>query len=184
MQSKWIDIDKVELWEENPRINEHVVEQVAVSIAEFGFLNPLIVQKKTNKIIAGNTRYKAALKLNLPKVPVIYTDLDDNKATAFAIADNKLGELAMWDEDLLKDLLVQIEESDVNIEVLGFDEYELDSILNDDIGETSLDLEEEIKDLEDNATDKISITCPLSKLEEIKETIETALMGYDGITIR
>lgn len=184
MQSEWIDINKIELWDRNPRINEHVIQQVAISIQQFGFINPIVVQKSSNKIIAGNTRYKAGLKLNLPKVPVIYVDLDDDKATAYAIADNKLGELALWDDDLLKELILEIQDSDIDIEVLGFDEYELDSILNNSIGESALDMEEEIKDLSDNATDKITITCSLNKVQEIKEAIETCLMGYDDVTIK
>lgn len=184
MNSKWINIDKVHLWEENPRINEHVIEQLALSISEFGFLNPLIVQKSSGKIIAGNTRYKAAKKLGLLKVPVIYTDLDDNKANAFAIADNKLGELALWDDDLLKELLHDLNDSEYNLDILGFNEYELESLLNDTLESSEIDFNEEIEEIEDKAIEKIIIECPFGITEEVKETIRTACMGYDEVTIK
>lgn len=184
MKSEWIDIEDVELWERNPRINAHVVEQLALSIAEFGFLNPLIVQRSSGKIIAGNTRYKAATKLKLLKVPVIYADLTDEKAKAFAIADNKLGELAMWDDDLLKELLMEINEDDLDIKLLGFDNFELDSILNDTLNESEINMDDDIDVVEDNAKQKITIECPFSITDEIRETITTALMGYNEITIK
>ena len=184
MNSEWINIDKIHLWEQNPRINEHVIEQLAVSIVEFGFLNPLIVQKSSNRIIAGNTRYKAAQKLGLHKVPVIYTDLDDNKANAFAIADNKLGELALWDDDLLKELIHDLNDSEYNLDILGFDEYELESLLNDTLESSKIDFDEEIEEIEDKGLGKIIIECPLVKIDEIKETIETACIGYDEITFK
>ena len=149
MKSEWINIEDIVLWDKNPRINEHVVEQLALSISEFGFLNPIIVQKSTGKIIAGNTRYKAAKKLKLLKVPVIYADLTDEKSKAFAIADNKLGELAMWDDDLLKELLIEINDDDLDIKLLGFDNFELDSILNDTLNKSEINMDADIDVVED-----------------------------------
>lgn len=184
MQSEWVDIDKIKLWDRNPRINEHVIQQIAVSIQQFGFINPIIVQRSTNKIIAGNTRFKAGLKLNLPKVPVIYVDLDNERATAYAIADNKLGELALWDDELLKDLMLEIQESDIDLETLGFDEYELDSIFNDSMGDSLFDSDQISDDIADNATENIVITCSLNSAQEIREAINTCLVGYDDVTIK
>tara|TARA_R110000824_G_scaffold111857_1_gene260659 strand:+ start:4969 stop:5520 length:552 start_codon:yes stop_codon:yes gene_type:complete len=131
MQSEWVSIEKITPWERNPRMNEHIIQQVAVSIQQFGFLNPIIAQTSTSKIIAGHSRYKAAKKLGLATIPVIWADLSDDKAKAYAIADNKLGELASWDEDLLIELLRELQDTEININELGFDELELSHLFND-----------------------------------------------------
>ena len=83
MQSEWVSIEKIMPWERNPRMNEHIIQQVAVSIQQFGFLNPIIAQTSTSKIIAGHSRYKAAKKLGLATIPVIWADLSDDKAKAY-----------------------------------------------------------------------------------------------------
>lgn len=86
----------------NPRKNEKAVEYVKNSIEEFGFINPIICNKDMT-ILAGHTRYKSAKKLGLKTVPVIIVDFDEKKAEAFALADNKTGEMAEWDLDKLQD---------------------------------------------------------------------------------
>ena len=102
----------------NPRKNEDAVIKVAESIQAFGFQNPIIADK--NKvIIAGHTRWKAALKLNLKTVPVIITDLPEEKAKAYRLADNRLGEMAEWDWEKLE---MELEDLDVEFkELLDFD---------------------------------------------------------------
>ena len=110
----WVNIDDLKPWDKNPRFNDHAVQQVMVSIKKFKFRNPIIVQKESNKIIAGHTRFKAAQLLKLQFVPVIYADLNDDEAAAYAIADNKLGELASWDDSLLKEILEDLQSKDFN----------------------------------------------------------------------
>jgi len=102
----------------NPRKNEDAVIKVAESIKAFGFQNPIIADK--NKvIIAGHTRWKAALKLNLKSIPVIVTDLPEEKAKAYRLADNRLGEMAEWDWEKLE---MELEDLDVEFkELLDFD---------------------------------------------------------------
>ncbi len=86
----------------NPRINDYAVNAVANSIREFGFRNPLIIDRN-HIIVAGHTRYAAAKKLNLTEVPcVIADDLTDEQIKAYRIADNSTAELSEWDDDLLK----------------------------------------------------------------------------------
>lgn len=88
-------------YENNPRYNDEAVEAVMQSIRDFGFKNPVIVDKK-NVIIAGHTRIKAAIRLGLEKVPVIRADdLTEEQAKAYRLVDNKTGELATWDLELL-----------------------------------------------------------------------------------
>ena len=94
-------LNEIRPYEKNPRINDASVEAVAESIRQFGFRNPIIVDKD-GVIIAGHTRYKAAKQLGLKTVPVIYaSDLTPEQVQAYRLADNKVGETSMWDYDLL-----------------------------------------------------------------------------------
>jgi len=96
-----INIDKLIPYENNPRHNKDAVEVVARSIKEFGFKNPIIVDKRMT-IIAGHTRLLAATLLGIKEVPIIRAeDLTDRQVKAFRIADNKTAEYATWDEELL-----------------------------------------------------------------------------------
>lgn len=95
--------------ERNPRFNDASVDAVANSIRDFGFRAPIILDKKKT-IIAGHTRYKAALKLGLEEVPVIIADdLTKKQADAYRIADNSAGSKSLWDMDLLGDQVKAIE---------------------------------------------------------------------------
>ena len=109
----------------NPRNNENAVDVVAGSIKEFGFKNPIIIDKD-NVIIAGHTRLLASRKLDLEEVPVIRAeDLTEQQVKAFRIADNKTSEFAEWDHELLKIELEDIEG------FTGFDEIELEGLFGE-----------------------------------------------------
>lgn len=113
-----MNIKDLKPYEKNPRKNENAVEYVANSIKEFGFKVPIVVDKN-NVIVAGHTRYKAAKKLGLKEVPVIIADdLTEEQVKAFRLADNKVGELATWDADLLGEELSDI--LDLDMEDFGF----------------------------------------------------------------
>ncbi len=106
-------------YERNPRKNEQAVAQVTNSIREFGFKVPIVVDKN-NVIVAGHTRYKAAQQLQLDTVPVIIADdLTDNQVKAFRLADNKTGELAGWDFEMLEQELQDV--LDLDMSDFGFD---------------------------------------------------------------
>ena len=98
----WL-IDKLIPWARNPRTHSDAqVAQIAASIAEFGFNNPILVDTKAG-IIAGHGRLLAARKLGLKEVPVIVLDhLTEAQKRAYIIADNQLALNAGWDEDLLR----------------------------------------------------------------------------------
>ena len=105
----------------NPRNNENAVDKVASSISEFGFKNPIIIDKN-NIVINGHTRLLASKKLGLKEVPVIRADdLTEAQVKAFRIADNKTSEYATWDEELLKIELEQLEEMNFNLDDLNID---------------------------------------------------------------
>lgn len=113
-----LSIDKVVPYDNNPRNNDDAVDSVAESIRQFGFKVPMILDKD-NVIIAGHTRLKAAQKLGLKTVPVIYADdLTEEQVKAFRLADNKTGELAEWDFALLESELKEI--TGIDMQEFGF----------------------------------------------------------------
>jgi DNA modification methylase len=122
------DIKRIKPYSNNPRINEHAVDAVAASIREFGFRQPIVVDKQ-GAIIVGHTRYKAALKLGLNKVPVhVATDLTPAQIQAYRIADNKSAELADWDHDRLVQELAELEKAAFDLDLLGFSPDELQEL--------------------------------------------------------
>ena len=108
------------------------INQVASSIREFGFMNPIIVNQD-NTILAGHCRILAAKKLGLEYVPCLMADhLTEAQKKAFIIADNKLAENAGWDTELLKVEIEDLKASDFNVEILGFDDKELSKLFDED----------------------------------------------------
>lgn len=115
-------LDEIRPYENNPRVNDGAVGAVAESIREFGFQQPIVVDRD-GVIIAGHTRYKAAQKLGLTEVPVVVADnLTDEQVRAYRLADNKTGELAEWDFSALEEELAGIGELDMSL--FGFDNFE------------------------------------------------------------
>lgn len=112
-------LDEISPYKRNPRFNDDAVEAVAASIREFGFKVPIVIDGEGN-IIAGHTRLKAAKELGMEKVPcIIADDLSEEQVKAFRLADNKVGELADWDFDLLESELADL--GDFNMEEFGFE---------------------------------------------------------------
>jgi len=123
------DIGRVTPYERNPRRNDDAVEAVAASIREFGFRQPIVVDAD-GVVIAGHTRLKAAQHLGLAKVPVhVARDLTPEQVRALRIADNKTGELATWDMDLLPLELADLRDAEFDLSVLGFDMSEVEAML-------------------------------------------------------
>ena len=131
---------KIELWnlerlipyEKNAR--EHSVEQVAqiaASIVEFGFLNPILVDSNDG-IVAGHGRLSAAKELALDVVPVVVLDhLTENQKKAYVLVDNKLAENATWNEDLLAEEIIKLNLQDFDLNILGWSDEELEALQQD-----------------------------------------------------
>jgi DNA modification methylase len=126
---KW-PIERLVPWARNPRTHSDAqVAQIAASIAEFGFLNPILVDTKAG-ILAGNGRFLASQKLRLARVPVIVLDhLTDAQKRAYIIADNQLALNAGWDETLLAAELAALQQEDFDVSLLGFEDEELARLL-------------------------------------------------------
>lgn len=128
----WFPIEKLKAWENNPRKNDHAVEGIAKSIKSFGFGAPIIARKSNNEVIAGHTRLKAAVSLKMVTVPVRFLDIDAEQAHLLALADNRLGENAEWDDELLGAVLADLKNREgVDISLTGFDDDELKKLLSD-----------------------------------------------------
>jgi len=96
-----LQLSDIHPYEKNPRKNDNAVDVVAASIRQFGFLVPLVIDQ-AHIIVAGHTRYKAAQRLSMKTVPCVVADeLTEDQIRAFRLADNKVGEMAQWDVDLL-----------------------------------------------------------------------------------
>lgn len=153
MQLIEMTIESIKPYENNPRKNDSAVDKVAESIKEFGFKVPIIVDKDYI-IIAGHTRYKAAIKLNLKKVPVIMAeDLTEEQVKAFRIMDNKSSEFATWDYEALLTEMESLKLDDYNLELTGFDFNEIEGIMDKynpkDIEEDSdFDIDEQLETIE------------------------------------
>lgn len=125
-------IDRLMPYARNARTHsDEQIAQVAASIAEFGWTNPILVGPD-NVIIAGHARLAAAKRLEMSEVPVIVLkDLTPAQHRALILADNRLALNAGWDEELLKVELASLADDDFNLDVVGFSDKELDELLSD-----------------------------------------------------
>jgi len=122
-----IDIDKIIPYINNPRKNLNS-DKVASSIKEFGFQQPIVVDKDMS-IIVGHTRYEAAKKLDLKTVPVVIADLPPLKAKAYRIADNRLNEDSEWDYNFLNIEFTDLLDNHYDLDSLGFNNQELENFI-------------------------------------------------------
>lgn len=162
MEVKNVSIQDVKPYANNPRNNNDGVDAVANSIKEFGWQQPIVVDKD-NVIIVGHTRYKAAKKLGMDKVPVVVADnLSPEQVKAYRLADNKTGELTDWDMGLLDDELADI--ADIDMSDFGFDL---------DLGDDEAEVQED--DFDEEVPEE-----PQSKLGQIYQLGRHRLMCGDS----
>ena len=154
MDIQEIEIDKIIPYINNPRKNLNV-DKVASSIKEFGFQQPIVVDK-TNTIVVGHTRYEAAKKLGITKVPVQIADLSDTQAKAYRIADNRLNQDASWDTKLLNIEFNDLLSKDYNLDSLGFTTDELDTLFLKSSEDADIGLNENIEEDLDLTQDTLS----------------------------
>ena len=159
---KWEPIKSIRPYEKNPRRNDEAVDAVAASIREFGWQQPIVVDKD-GVIIAGHTRYKAAKKLKCDTVPVVVADdLTEDQVKAYRLADNKTGELAEWDTALLGEELAEL--ADFDMSQFGFDTI----------------LQEEAREAEEDDYDVNPPEEPKAKLGDIYQLGRHRLMCGDS----
>lgn len=176
-------------WDKNPRFNDGAVDKIAQSIQKFGFATPIVARSQDKRVISGHTRLKAAKLLNLEKVPVRLIELSEEQADALALADNRLGEIASWDDGLLSEILEDLKSNEFELDSIGFSEQELDQLLgewedpfyDDAIDETGNVDREDREDLviEDNGQTIISVTVPVVSAKNATELIAECLKDND-----
>ena len=128
---KNISLKDIKPYSNNPRKKQNI-KKVVNSIKEFGFQQPIVVDKK-NIIIVGHSRYEASKELGLDKVPVIIADLSPVKAKAYRIADNRINQDSEWDFSKLTLEFKEISKLDFNLDSLGFEKNELDDLIIDEV---------------------------------------------------
>lgn len=139
-------------YEKNPRDNRAALDAIELSIEEYGFTNPILVNEE-KVILAGHTRREAAILAGLEKVPYIVVDgLTEAQQKAYRLADNKLSELSIWDEDLLKEELEDLLDEDYDISLTGFSDVDLTDILKD---------KEDLEDIEPEEPKEKKTTLPM-----------------------
>ncbi len=174
MQIEYIDIEKVIPYVNNPRHNDgEAIDKVAASIKEYGFKQPLIVDKE-NVVICGHTRLKGAKKLGLDKVPVIKADdLTPAQIKAYRIADNKVAEYSSWDNELLSIEFEELQNLDFDLDLTGFEDFEIESLFEE---------EETAEAVEDDYEVEISKE-PNAKLGDVYQLGKHRLMCGDSTSI-
>ncbi|NLV87315.1 MAG: site-specific DNA-methyltransferase [Clostridiales bacterium] len=138
-----VDIDKLVPYARNARTHsKEQILQLRASLREFGFINPIIVDKDLN-IIAGHGRILAAKEEGVTEVPCVFVEhLTEAQKRAYIIADNRLALNAGWDAELLSIELSELQGADFDLSLLGFDDGELNKLLGDieDIEDDDFDL--------------------------------------------
>ena len=165
--------------------SDQQVAQVAASIKEFGFNNPILIDEH-NGVIAGHGRLAAAQKLNINTVPTILLEgLSEAQRKAYVIADNKLTENSRWDFDLLSLEIEQLKDLDFDVALLGFSEVELDGISGEEMDMSVLDEldDEEVDVFEGDVKRAIQIEFESEHYEQAQELIKfwrenEAYIGY------
>ena len=165
--------------------SDEQVLQIASSIKEFGFTNPVLLDEKDG-VIAGHGRIMAAKLLKMDEVPTItLSGLSEAQIKAYIIADNKLALNSGWDEEMLKVELSELEELGYDMDLTGFEKFEIDELFGDEENITSEEFGDKNKEVDvDNYDDEMILKFKLTfseyeeantKLREIANSPENAL---------
>lgn len=122
MEALKVAIDSVKLYPDNPRHSD--VKALTDSLKTNGQYKPIVVQKSTNFILAGNHIWQAARQLNWQEIAIVYADVDDTQAKKIVVADNRLADLGTYDTNKLLELL-----GDVPLEGTGYSSADIDDLL-------------------------------------------------------
>ena len=160
---------RIEVWkigdltpyDKNPRTHsEEQTKQIAASIAEFGFVSPILVDKEAG-IIAGHGRWAAAKELGMEEVPVVVLDhLTPKQKKAYVIADNQIALNAGWDESLRAQEVASLSLADFNLELLGFDDEMMDNLLDPEDIDKPMQPVEGAEEYDEDEFDKFEHKCP------------------------
>jgi DNA modification methylase len=167
------DINTIKPYENNPRkLKDSAIEKVAMSLKEYGFRQPIVVDKD-RIIVVGHTRYRASKKLGFKEVPITIADnLTPEQINAYRIADNRTAEESEWDSELLKMEIKDLEAKDFKLDLLGFNEDQLNDMLFEE--KQGLTDEDEVPEAPEE---------PISKLGDIWKLGNHRLMCGDSTNL-
>ena len=167
-KNKTVKASELTPYENNSRTHSSKqVQQIADSIEQFGFTNPILIDEN-NGVIAGHGRLEAAEKLGINEVPcIVLSGLTETQKKAYVIADNQLALNAGWDIDLLKEEINELYENDFDVDLLGFDDEFLSEMFGSD------DLEEQDENI---YTDKIEtpIYEPAGESPDVSDLVDSS----------
>lgn len=121
-----VSIETLELHPDNPRQGD--IGAITTSISENGWFGTIVAQVSTRRVLAGNHRLQAAKIAGLTTIPVFWVDCDDTQAQKILLADNRMSDLASWDEPYLADMLTLLSQQG-EIAGTGFDVQDIEDIL-------------------------------------------------------
>ena len=188
-QTEFVPVKKLKAYGKNPRKGN--VRAIAESLATNKQYRPIVVQKSTNQILAGNHTWQAAKTLGWDKIAVVYVDVDDEHAKKIVLADNRTNDLAEYDDSVLAELLTSLE----TISGTGYTESDMDSIMQS-ISTSMMDIEDAGVQLEERArlaADPFAGGIPLGddddddddleavSTEEVEETLENKTSELAGV---
>lgn len=153
LQIEYLDIEKLIPYVNNPRDNKNAIDKVAASIKEFGFKNPILIDKDM-VIIAGHTRIIAAKKLGMTELPIIRAeDLTPTQVKAYRIADNKLAEFSEWSVEALGIEFEELKAENFDLSLTGFDLKDINDLYNTgEAVEDEFDIDKAKTDIEADGT--------------------------------
>ena len=208
MQIIELKIGDIKPYENNPRVNDGAVESLAEIIQKLGFRNPILVNRD-HVIIEGHTRWEACKKLGMESIPcIVEDDLTEEQEKALRIADNKVAEIAEWDEDKLKVEMKWLKDAGFDLALLTFEDDELDALLGGEAvspGQTEPNAVPEVPEVADSQPGVVYVLGPhrllcgdSTKAEDVKKLVETesvdlwltdppynvAYEGSNGLTIK
>lgn len=163
--------------------SEAQVAQIAASIREFGWTNPVLVDEQQT-IVAGHGRVMAAQKLGLDSVPTItLAGLTEAKRRAYVIADNKLALNAGWDEEMLKVELQELTDAGLDVGMVGFSPEELNVLFNG--WQSDIDVVDKHGENTDGIDSKITVRCAQVDKDDVVQTLQRAIAesGISGVSI-
>ena len=161
-------LSDIKPYEKNPR-KKYDIQKVAQSIKEFGFQQPIVVDR-AGTIIVGHGRFEASKLLNLETVPVVIADLPPEKAKAYRIADNKTNEYSDWEYKLLHKEFADLLDVNYDLELTGFTPEELENIIT-----YEKDVEAELPDLKSGDKEpyqQMTFTLHESQVPIVQEALE------------
>src|SRR5512141_569259 len=129
MQIEFCPVSKLVPYFRNPRIHDHAVERMVVSITEFGFKIPILA-RSSGEVVDGHLRLKAAQKMGMIEVPIILCDeWSEAQVKAFRLMANQSATWAEWDLELVAQEIADLKSLDFNLDLTGFDPGEIDDFL-------------------------------------------------------